>query len=114
MILLFFVHIDHLKLADIASTLGLKDSRSAKKWLCDNGIPIKKIGGKNVVNKFLFEFKRQQLIVEDLKKSYPNNWFEIYDAKTDDKGMVKAISELYPKIDLVKKISNNQREKFIK
>ena len=92
----------------------MRDNRSAKKWLCVNSIPIKKIGGKNVVDKFLFEFKRQQLIVEDLKKSYPNKWFEIYDAKTDDKGMVKAISELYPKMDFIKKTSNTQRNKFIK
>ncbi|MEL4456946.1 hypothetical protein [Lutimonas vermicola] len=94
--------------------LGLIDNRSAKKWLTDNGIPIKKIGGKNVVDKFTFEFKRQQLVVEDLKKSYPNNWFEIYDANTEDKGMVQAIRELYPNLDLIKKTSKNRIKKYIK
>ena len=112
--LCLFLHIDHLKIADIAKILGLKDNRSAKKWLRDNGISISVVGGKNVVDKFLFEFKRQQLLVGELRKSYPTNWFEIYDTKTEDKVMVQAIRKLYPKLDLVKKTSQKCLNTYIK
>jgi len=111
--LCLFLHIDHLKIADIAKTLGLKDSRSAKKWLDDNGVPITKIGGKNVVSQFAFEFKRQQLEVEGLRISYPNKWFEIYDANTPNKAIVKSIRELYPETSVTKKISNKSIKQFI-
>ena len=100
-------------MADIAIILGLKDSRSAKKWLYDNSIPIKKIGGRNVVCQFAFEFKRQQIAVEELRKRYPTNWFEIYDANTEDKGMVKSILALYPKTKAVNKTKKNRIKKFI-
>lgn len=113
MIFLFLALIEYLKIEDVTNILGLKDSRSAKKWLCDNGIPIKKIGGRNVVCQFSFEFKRQQILVEELRISYPTNWFEIYDANTKDKGMVKSILALYPKIKAAKKASNNRIKKYI-
>lgn len=109
-----FIHIEYIKLRDVSTILKVKDKRSAKKWLNNNGISISVVGGKKVVDKFSFEFKRQQLLVKDLIKIYPTKWFEIYDAKTEDKGMVKAISELYPKMSLVKKISKNQIKKYIK
>lgn len=112
--LYLFLHIEYLNMRDIASALKLKDNRSATKWLSDKGISVSDVGGKNVVVEFIFELKRQQLAVETLRKSYPNNWFEIYDAKTDDKGMVKAIRELYPKMGLVKKTSNKHKKKYIK
>lgn len=107
------IHIDHLRTADIARILDLKDKRSAKKWLCDNGVPITKIGGKNVVCQFSFEFKRQQIIVEELRKSYPTNWFEIYNANTEDKGMVKSILALYPKTKAANKTKKKSIPKFI-
>lgn len=112
--LLFFLHIEYLQIKDVAKLLGLKDSRSAKNWLSDNNIPISNIGNKDVVHKFLFEFKQQQIVVEELRKCYPNNWFEIYDAKTDDKGMVKAIQELYPNIKKAKINRNHIGNKYIK
>ena len=113
MLLLLLIHIDHLKTADIASILGLKSNRAAKKWLYDNGIPINKIGNKNVVCQFSFEFKRQQIVVEELRKRYPTNWFEIYDANTEDKGMVKSILALYPKTKAVNKTKKNRIKKYI-
>ena len=113
MMLCLFLYIDHLKMADIAHKLGLKSNRAAKKWLYDNGIPINKIGGRNVVCQFTFEFKRQQIVVEELKKRYPTNWFEIYDANTEDKGMVKSILALYPKTKAVIKTKKNRIKKYI-
>ena len=114
MILLFLYIPEYLKLNEIAIILGLKGNRSAKKWLSRNGIPISTVGNYNVVDRFLFEFKRQQIFVEQLRNSYPTNWFEIYDVNTQDKGMVKAIRELYPELTLVKKTRNNIGKKFIK
>ena len=99
---------------DVCDILDLKDNRAAKKWLHDNNIMISSLGGKKVVSQFSFEFKRQQLLVEELRKSYPTNWFEIYDANTQDKGMVKSILSLYPKIKANKKIKNNRIKQIIK
>ncbi|WP_299115809.1 hypothetical protein [uncultured Winogradskyella sp.] len=112
--LLLFLHIEYLQIKEVAESLGLKDSRSAKNWLRDNNIPISNIGNKDVVHKFLFEFKQQQIIVKELRTCYPNNWFEIYDAKTDDKAMVKAIQELYPNIKKAKINRNHIDNKYIK
>ena len=94
---------------DVCDILGLSDGRSAKKWLYDNNVPISKIGSSPVVNSFSFELKRQQLLVEELRISYPNNWFEIYDANTKDKGMVKSIKALYPVITSTIKIKKNNK-----
>ena len=105
--------IRNLNLEQIKKILGLEDTRSVKRWLAENGIPYSQIGRKQIVNQFMFEFKQQQLAVEELKISYPNKWFEIYDANTEDKGMVKAISELYPKGIMNKKASNKYVKKFI-
>lgn len=99
---------------DIAKNLGLKDNRSAKKWLYDNGITINKIGGKNVISEFAFEFKKQQLLVEGLRLSYPNNWFKIYDTNTEDKKLVESIRALYPETGLTKKKRNPNIKRFIK
>ncbi|WP_242094311.1 hypothetical protein [Aestuariivivens sediminicola] len=90
-------------MTDVCDILGLKDSRSAKKWLHDNNVAISIIGGRSAVCQFTFELKRQQLLVEELRLSYPNKWFEIYEANTPNKGMVKAIRELYPESKLIKK-----------
>ena len=114
MLLLFLVHIEHLKLDYIKKILGIKGNRAAKKWLNDNSIPISTVCGKSVVDKFTFEFKRQQILVEELRISYPNNWFEIYDASTTDKGMVQSIREIYPEVKLVKKVNSNTTRRFIK
>ena len=114
MIFLLLIHIDYLKLNDIKVILDVKDNRAVKNWLNDNGIPITTMCGRPVVNQFTFELKRQQLLVEELRISYPNNWFEIYDANTDDKGMVKSIRELYPETKPVNKTKNNGITKFIK
>ena len=103
---LSLIHIDYLKMQDVCNILGLKDYRSAKKWLHDNNIVISTMGGKNVVCQFSFEFKRQQEFVEQLKVSYPIKWFEIYDANTTDKGMVKSIRELYPETKAANKKAN--------
>ena len=104
--------IRNLTLEQIKEILGLEDNRSAKIWLNKNGIPISQIGRTKVVNQFMFEFKQQQLAVDGLRIGYPNNWFNIYEANTPDKGMVKAISELYPQINRVKKV-NNEEENYI-
>lgn len=105
--------IRNLTLEQISTILDLDDNRATMKWLNDNGIPFSQIGRKYVVNQFMFDFKQQQIAVEELKISYPNKWFEIYDANTEDKGMVKAISELYPKGAVNKKVSNKYVKKFI-
>ncbi|MEC3906144.1 hypothetical protein VOI54_03885 [Tamlana sp. 2201CG12-4] len=102
-----------LTLEQIRNFLDLDDNRSAIKWLNDNGIPISQIGRKYVVNQFMFELKQQQIAVEELKISYPSKWFEIYDANTPDKGMVKAISELYPRKQLIK-VKKNKENSYIK
>ncbi|MGE5943997.1 MAG: hypothetical protein ACM31G_06625 [Flavobacteriales bacterium] len=104
----------NLTLEQIKNMLGLDDTRSVKSWLTENGIPFSQIGRKYVVNQFMFELKQQQLAVEELKISYPNCWFEIYDANTPDKGMVQAISELYPKSSVKKKKINNKENNLIK
>src|SRR5690606_25418060 len=106
--------IRNLTLEQIKNILGVEDNRSAIKWLNDNGIALAQIGRKYVVNQFLFEFKQQQIAVEELKISYPNCWFEIYDANTPDKGMVQAISELYPKSNVKKKKTNKKENNLIK
>lgn len=103
----------NLSLEEIKEILGLEDSRSVKKWLSKNGIAYSSIGRKHVVNEFMFEFKRQQLAVDELKICYPNNWFKIYEANTPEKGMVEAIRELYPEVNRVKKNNPNKRQ-FIK
>lgn len=113
MIFLLLIHIEYLKLSEIAEILDLKDNRSVKNWLNANGVPMSNIGG-NVVDKFLFEFKRQQLLVDEIRISYPNNWFEIYNANTTDKGMVQSIRAIYPDVKLVKKANSNTKRKFIK
>lgn len=102
----------NLSLEQIKEILGLEDSRSVKKWLSKNGIAYSSIGRKHVVNEFMFEFKRQQLVVEELKIYYPNNWFKIYEANTSDVGMVKAIRELYPEVNRVKR-NNSSKRHFI-
>jgi len=114
MLLLLLIHIEYLKINDIEDILDVKDNRAVKKWLNDNGIPISTISGKSVVDKFTFEFKRQQLLVEELRISYPNNWFEIYNANTTDKGMVQSIRAIYPDVKLVKKANSNTTKRFIK
>ena len=114
MTLLFLYIPEYLKLSEIAIILGLKGNRSAKKWLSDNGIPISTVGNHNVVDRFIFEFKRQQIFVEQLRKSYPTNWFEIYDANTTDKGMVKAIRELYPLVSSIKRSKGTTIKKYIR
>ncbi|WP_111308850.1 hypothetical protein [Confluentibacter sediminis] len=106
--------IRNLTLEQIKNILGLEDTRSVKRWLAENDIPFSQIGRKHIVNQFMFEFKQQQFAVEELKISYPNCWFEIYDANTADKGMVQAISELYPKSSVKKKKINNKENNFIK
>lgn len=108
-----FTHINYLKLKDVSNILGLKDDRSAKKWLHDNGVPISKTGRDQTVDQFIFDLKRQQLRVEELKKCYPNKWFEIYSAKTEDKAMVEAIRALYPMTRITKIKKNNNIPKFI-
>lgn len=114
MVLFLFMHIEYLKISDVKKALDLKDDRTTKNWLSEKGIPIKTIGGKNVVSQFGFEFKRQQLQVEELRISYPNNWFEIYDANTKDKGMVKSIRALYPIQTSTRKVKkNNQNNNYI-
>lgn len=100
-------------MADVCNRLGLKDNRSAKKWLHDNNVPISIIGGRAVVSQFAFKLKRQQLLVEQLMISYPNKWFEIYDAHTSDKDMVKSIRELYPEVRGSKKSSTSKTKKYI-
>ncbi len=109
-----FINVEYLKIKDVAESLGLKDSRPAEKWLQKNNIPISKIGGRRVVYKFSFEFKQQQLLVEELRKCYPSKWFEIYDAKTEDKKMVKAILELYPNDKQLKSKRSLSSNKYIK
>lgn len=104
--------IEKLTLEEIMEILNLQDTRSVKKWLMENNIPISQIGRTKVVNRFMFELKQQQLAIEELKISYPNNWFEIYEANTPDEGMVKAISILYPQHHKVKRIANH-KNKFI-
>lgn len=99
--------IKNLTLDQIKEILGLEDNRSVKTWLKKHGIPISQIGRKKMVNQFMFDFKQQQLAVEGLRISYPNNWFQIYEANTPDKGMVKAISELYPQTKKIKKVNKN-------
>jgi len=103
----------YLTLEQIMKTLNLKDMRSAKKWLIKNNIPIIQIGNRNVANEFIFQMKQQQSIVEQLMITYPNNWFEIYEANNSNKGMVKAMSIIYPQHRKVKRIAN-QKNKFIK
>ena len=104
-----FIHLKNLTLDEIKCTLGLEDKRAGKKWLIKNSIPINQIGRKKVVDEFLFELKRQQLAVDKLKMCYPNNWFNIYEANTSDKGMVKAIRELYPEVNRVKRNDPSKR-----
>jgi len=114
MLFLFLAHIEYLKISDIKEILDVKDNRAAKKWLKKNSIPISTVCGRKVVNQFTFKLKRQQLLVDELRLSYPNNWFEIYDANTTDKGMVQSIRALYPDVKLVKKANSNITRKFIK
>lgn len=109
-----FLHIEYLELSKVKTALKVKDDRTAKKWLNENGVRISDVGGKLVVDEFSFEFKRQQIAVENLIKDYPTKWFEIYDAQTEDKRMVKSILALYPKKNLTKKNSNNTIKKYIK
>jgi len=94
---------------DVCDILGLRDGRSAKKWLHDNNVPTSKIGSSPVVNSFSFELKRQQLLVEELRISHPNKWFEIYDANTKDKGMVNSIRALYPAMTSTRKTKKNNK-----
>ena len=105
--------IRNLSLEQIKNILGLEDTRSVKRWLAENDIPFSQIGRKHLINQFMFEFKQQQFAVEELKISYPSKWFEIYDANTPDKGMVKAISALYPKKGLIK-VKKNKENRLIK
>lgn len=103
----------NLTLEQIKNMLDLDDTRSVKNWLAENNIPFSLNGRKYVVNQFMFELKQQQLAVEELKISYPSKWFEIYDANTPDKGMVKAISELYPRKNLIK-VKKSKENSYIK
>ena len=114
MTLLFLYIPESIRVSQVCSILGLKDNRAAIKWLNANGVPISTVGNHNVVDRFLFEFKRQQLFVEQLRNSYPNNWFDIYEENTPDKGMVKSIRELYPELTVVNKTRNKHITKFIK
>ena len=99
---------------DVADILDLKDSRSAKKWLHKNNVTVSQLGNRPVVCQFTFELKRQQILVEELRLSYPNNWFKIYDAHTEDKKLVESIRVLYPETGLSKKKRNSNIKRFIK
>lgn len=104
-----------ISISEVSERLGYKDNRTAKKWLTEKNIPIKRTGREWTVFEYLVEHEIQLELALDIKQMYPNTWAEIYDYKTDDKNMVKAVMTSLPKTNrIIKKTKkNNNPKKFI-
>ena len=108
---MYFITEQTLTIQEIKEELGFENDRKTRTWLKRNNISIEKVGGKPMVYKFLFDFKRQLDIVYRLKETYPFTWSEIYKLTTKDESMINAVFVIHPPLiepTKRKAISNSQ------
>jgi hypothetical protein len=67
------------------------------------------VGGKRVVNKWLFELKTNELLARDLRASYPKNWLEIFKAKSEDEKIVRCIQMIIENTTPTTRIKRNRK-----
>ena len=114
---MYFMMTKMLTIEEVSELIGQSenDDRTTKKWLRKNNVPITGWFGKPMVNKFTFEFQCQLILVEELKKTHPATWSDIYIVSTKDKMMVDAVFKVHPPIIRAKKqINSKSLRTFIK
>ena len=73
-----------ITLNEAAERLSLKDRRAAELWCVDKGVSIACERRSKFINTIEFEFAVERGIIDGLKKTYPNNYKEIYNSLKND------------------------------
>ncbi len=73
--------------------------RNINRWLKIKKIEPVKMGREVYVHKLLVDFELQKEICLNLRRMYPNNWFEIFMSGTDDSEIIAMIKEYFEFVD---------------
>lgn len=90
---------ERILLKDLGPQINRTDYRSIKAWLKSKNIPFRKELGEWVVNKWFLNLSNALELAEELKQSYPAFWPEIFEAKCNDKAILKAVFLIIPPVD---------------
>lgn len=73
-----------IDMVELTEVLQATDSRTALKWCHLHNVSIQVIGKKKVTYRFLVEIELDRVLIKDLKKSYPDNWEDLYRCYTEN------------------------------
>jgi hypothetical protein len=73
--------------------------RNINRWLKIKKIEPIKMGREVYVHKLLVDFELQKEICLNLRRMYPNNWFEIFMSGTNDPEIIAMIKEHFDYVD---------------
>lgn len=94
-----------IEMNELSKIIKASDCRTAIKWCEDAGIPIIPVGKKNVTYRILVNNELDRILINQLQKSYPGNWENLYKHYTNDDQYSFTIDALLNINDSVKMIS---------
>lgn len=72
-----------ISISEVKERIGVQDDRTAKKWCEENNITIQKMHKKTLIYNVDMENALELNYIKGLKKKYPDNYKEIYEASKE-------------------------------
>lgn len=104
-----------LRMPELSEILGMSDNRTILRWLDSKGITYEKLGREYKINRWIFEYKMELETVVELKKTFPTNWADIFNAKCNNKELKEAVFIEHPRINekVINQINKSKLKTYI-
>jgi len=84
-------HMELITLREAATTLGVKDTATAAKWLADNGIAVHVICRVRKVFAVEVAIALDRIYVRELMRKHPNDWEYRYQIVAKDPAVCRLV-----------------------